>query len=86
MNIAIILFALGVIMIVAGYTNQISPQCNTTLKVKVVSRNVYDEILYNQELTDDSYKDLSKTQRLAYDLLSQKDTVEDSTLVDMVNK
>ena len=57
MNIAIVLFTLGVIMIVAGYTNQISPQCNQGVKVKVVSRNVYDEILYNQELTDEVYKD-----------------------------
>ena len=37
MNIAIILFTLGIIMIVAGYTNQISPKCNQGLKVKVVS-------------------------------------------------
>jgi len=86
MNIAIILFTLGIIMIVAGYTNQVSPQCNTDLKVKVVSRNVYDEIMYNQELTDDTYKDLSKTQSLAYDLLTQKDINEDNILVNMANR
>ena len=57
MNIALILFTIGIIMIVAGYTNQISPQCNDDIKVKIVSRNVYDEILYNQELTDQAYKD-----------------------------
>ena len=49
MNIAIILFALGIIMIVAGYTNQISPQCDQGVKVKVVPRVIYDEILHNQQ-------------------------------------
>lgn len=58
MNIALVLFTLGVIMVVAGYTNQVSPHCNTDLKVKVVSRDVYDEILYNQELTDSVYNDM----------------------------
>jgi len=57
MNIVIILFTLGIIMIVAGYTNQVSPHCNPGVRVKVVSRGVYDEILYNQELTDETYKD-----------------------------
>jgi hypothetical protein len=58
MNIALILFTLGVIMVVAGYTNQVSPHCNTKLKVKVVPRGVYDEILYNQELTESVYNDM----------------------------
>jgi hypothetical protein len=57
MNIALILFTIGIIMIVAGYTNQISPNCNKDLKVKVVSRNVFDEILYNKELTHQVYQD-----------------------------
>jgi len=58
MNIALILFTLGVIMVVSGYTNQVSPHCNTKLKVKVVPRGVYEEILYNQELTDSVYNDM----------------------------
>ena len=43
MNIALILFTLGVIMVVSGYTNQVSPHCNTKLKVKVVPRGVQEE-------------------------------------------
>ena len=58
MNIALVLFTLGIIMVVAGYTNQVSPHCNTDLKVKVVPRDVFDEILHNQELTDSVYKDM----------------------------
>lgn len=44
-------------MITAGYTNQISPQCNKNLQVKIVPRDVYDEILLNKELTNLVYKD-----------------------------
>jgi hypothetical protein len=58
MNIALILFTLGILMVVAGYTNQISPHCNTDIQVKVVPRPIYDEILHNQELSDQAYKDL----------------------------
>ena len=81
MNIAIVLFTLGVIMVVAGYTNQISPQCNQGVKVKVVSRNVYDEILYNQELTDEVYKD-----QVIKGSYSEKDVNEDNILINMANQ
>ena len=58
MNIALILLIIGVMMVVAGYTNQISPQCDKDLSVKIVPRDVYDDILYNQELVDVSYNDM----------------------------
>jgi hypothetical protein len=58
MNYALIIFTLGIIMVVAGYTNQISPKCNSELSVKIIPRDVYDEILYNQELVDVSFKDM----------------------------
>jgi len=63
MNIAIVLFTLGIMMIVAGYTNQISPHCNPGVKVKVVSRDVFDEILYNSELTDATYTDMDPSNK-----------------------
>ena len=47
MNIALILFVIGVIMVVAGYMVR---HHNSELKRKIVPRNVYDDILYNQEL------------------------------------
>jgi|TARA_B110001469_G_C9542655_1_gene269439 hypothetical protein len=58
MNLSLILFTVGIIMITTGYTNQISPQCNQDIKVKVVPRGIYDEILMNLELTDTIYKDM----------------------------
>ena len=63
MNIAIVLFTLGIIMIVAGYTNQISPQCNPGVKVKIVSRDIFDEILYNRELTNATYTDMDPSNK-----------------------
>ena len=56
MNYALVIFTIGIIMVVAGYTNQISPKCNSEISVKIVPRDVYDEILYNQELVDVSYR------------------------------
>jgi hypothetical protein len=58
MNIALILFTLGVIMIVAGYANQISPHCNQDIKVRIIPRQVYDEILNNNTLVDEVYQDM----------------------------
>ena len=58
MNYPLVIFTIGIIMVVAGYTNQISPKCNSEISVKIVPRDVYDEILYNQELVDVSYRDM----------------------------
>ena len=52
MNIALVLFALGIIMIVSGYTNQVSPKCDQDIKVKIVPRNVFDEIAENSSQVD----------------------------------
>ena len=59
MNIALVLFALGVIMIVSGYTNQISPKCDQDIKVKIVPRNVFDEIAENSSQVEAVYQDMS---------------------------
>lgn len=58
-RIEFILFVLGVIMITKGYVDQISPECNKDLKVKIVPRDVYDDILYNQELVDVTFNDMA---------------------------
>ena len=53
------MFTLGVIMVVAGFTNQISPKCNEGTKIRVVPRNVYDEILENQTQAGEVFDNLS---------------------------
>lgn len=57
-RIELILFVIGLLMITKGYVDQISPECNRDIKVKIVPRDVYDDILYNQELTDVTYNDM----------------------------
>ena len=57
-GIIIVMFTLGIIMITAGYVNEISPKCNEGVKIKVVPRNVYDEIIENQTLAEEIYENL----------------------------
>ena len=44
MNYALVIFTIGIIMVVAGYTNQIAPHCNQDIKVRIIPRQVYDDI------------------------------------------
>tara|TARA_Y100000591_G_scaffold303886_1_gene300098 strand:- start:458 stop:649 length:192 start_codon:yes stop_codon:yes gene_type:complete len=57
-RIELILFVLGLLMITKGYVEQVSPNCTNDLKVKIVPRDVYDDILYNQELVNVTYNDM----------------------------
>jgi len=57
-RIELILFVLGLLMITKGYVEQVSPNCMNDLKVKIVPRDVYDDILYNQELVNVTYNDM----------------------------
>jgi hypothetical protein len=58
MNIALVLFTLGVILITYGYVNQISPYCNQDIKVKVVPRQVHDQIMQSKEMVNEVYNDM----------------------------
>tara|TARA_B100000900_G_C20555368_1_gene706584 strand:+ start:516 stop:698 length:183 start_codon:yes stop_codon:yes gene_type:complete len=58
MKLALILFILGVLMVVAGISMELSPSCNQEPRVKIVPRLVYDEISQNQDLTDQVYQDM----------------------------
>ena len=59
MKISFVLLVIGLICITAGYVNQIAPQCKKGVEVKIVPRNVYDEILENQTLAEEIYEGLS---------------------------
>ena len=50
MRISLILFVVGVLFVVKGYTLQLDPKCNEEPLVKVVPRNVYDEIVKNSSM------------------------------------
>ena len=55
---ALILFVLGIVLINVGYVSSISPHCNQDIKVRVVPRNVYDQILHSKENVDETFKDM----------------------------
>ena len=58
MNTGLVLFTLGVLMVVAGYINQISPSCDQEVKIKIVPRNVYDEITEQSTIPEQIYNDI----------------------------
>ena len=44
MEITLILFVLGIILITAGYAQQMSPSCDKGIDIKYVPRDVFDEL------------------------------------------
>ena len=44
MKIALLLFILGILLITAGYAQQMKPSCDKGIDVKYVPRNVFDQL------------------------------------------
>ena len=44
MNIVLILFITGILLITAGYAQQMKPSCEKGIEVKYLPRNVFDQI------------------------------------------
>lgn len=51
MKISFVLLVIGLICIIAGYVNQIAPQCKKGVEVKIVPRNVYDQMIKDSVLS-----------------------------------
>ena len=50
MRLSLLLFIIGIIFITAGYTNQLNPRCKSGSEVRIVPRNVYDQIIQDSTL------------------------------------
>ena len=50
MRISLLLFIVGVLFITAGYTNSLNPKCKRGTEVRIVPRNVYDQIIHDATL------------------------------------
>lgn len=50
MRLSLLLFIIGTLFITAGYTQQINPGCKEGSEVRVVPRNVYDQIIADSTL------------------------------------
>jgi|TARA_Y100000768_G_C23440804_1_gene434819 hypothetical protein len=51
MKISFVLLVIGLVLITAGYVNQIVPQCKKGVEVKIVPRNVYDQMVKDSILS-----------------------------------
>ena len=49
-NLTMLFFVLGITFIMIGYSQQIVPSCNKGTEVRIVSRNVYDQIIKDSVL------------------------------------
>jgi len=54
MKLSLMLFIISILLIIGGYANSIKKDCDPTVEIKYVSRNVYDEILKNKVLDIDN--------------------------------
>ena len=50
MRLSLLIFIVGVLFITAGYTNQLDPKCKKGTEVRIVPRNVYDQIIQDATL------------------------------------
>ena len=44
MKITLILFVMGMLLITAGYAQQMKPSCEKGIEVKYIPRNVFDQL------------------------------------------
>lgn len=50
MRISLLLFVIGLMCIVSGYTQQKDPKCNPEPEVRIIPRNVYDQLIEDSTL------------------------------------
>jgi hypothetical protein len=50
MRLSLLLFIIGVLFITAGYAQSVSPKCEKGSEVRIVPRNVYDQIIADSTL------------------------------------
>lgn len=50
MRLSLLLFIVGALFITAGYTTQLNPKCKRGSEVRIVPRNIYDQIISDATL------------------------------------
>lgn len=50
MKLSLLIFIIGTLFITAGYTNQIDDGCKRGNEIRIVPRNVYDQIISDSTL------------------------------------
>ena len=55
MRLSLLLLVIGIIFVTTGYTYQMNPQCKDEVQVRVLPRDVYDEIIASSEIPRDLF-------------------------------
>lgn len=50
MQLSLLLFVIGVICVVSGYVQELDPQCKPKSEVRIIPRDVYDQIIKDATL------------------------------------
>jgi len=50
MKLSLLLFIIGTLFITAGYTNQLDDGCKRGTEIRIVPRNIYDQIISDSTL------------------------------------
>lgn len=58
-SINLMIFLIGIILIVIGYTHNINEQCHPKIEYRYIPKNTYDDLLYDNESTEGIWKDMN---------------------------
>jgi hypothetical protein len=50
MKLSLLLFVIGILFMVSGYVQQIDPKCNKDPEIRIIPRNVYDQLIEDATL------------------------------------
>ena len=50
MRLSLLIFTLGIIFVVSGYVQELDPQCHQNTEIRILPRNVYDQLIKNATL------------------------------------
>ena len=50
MRLSLLIFTIGIVFITAGYVQQLDPKCHKDTEVRIVPRNVYDQLIKDATL------------------------------------
>jgi len=50
MRLSLLLFTIGIIFVVAGNVQQLDPQCHAKSEIRILPRNVYDQLIKDATL------------------------------------
>ena len=50
MNLSLLIFTIGTLLVVSGYVQDLDPQCHLKSEIRILPRNVYDQLIKDATL------------------------------------